>query len=100
MQKRFIRIYKEMDLTELKEHLLIYGALSASCANCQALDLKLDAIHCPQCKTDFRYIAFRDFKSHAAKIPRILAERPYIILVDHDDFSRNWGASKAQEFLR
>lgn len=100
MQKRQLRVYKEMDLIELKEHLLIYGVLSGNCANCQAIDIKLDTVHCPQCKTDFRYLAFRDFKNHAAKIPRLLAERPYLVFVDHDDFAKSWGAHKAQEFLR
>jgi hypothetical protein len=100
MQKRFIRIYKETDLIELKEHLLIYGDLSANCANCQEIDIKLDAISCPKCKTDFRYIAFRNIRNHLPKLSKILIDKPYIVFVDYDDFARLWGAHKAQEFLK
>jgi len=89
-----------MDLTEVKEHVLIYGDLAANCGNCQEIDIKLDAITCPKCKTDFRYIAFRNIKHHLPKLPKILAEKPYIIFVDYDDFAHLWGAKKALDFLR
>ena len=40
MSQKFVRIYKKLDINEIKQHLLIYGDLSAQCANCQAMDLK------------------------------------------------------------
>ena len=58
MSRKFIRIYKKMDINEIKGHLLIYGDLSAQCANCQAMDLKLDMKSCPKCDAEFKYIAF------------------------------------------
>lgn len=100
MQKKFIRVYKEMDLLEIKEHLLIYGDLAANCANCQEIDIKLDVISCPKCKNDFRYIAFRNIRNHLPKLTKILQDKPYMVFVDYDDFARMWGAHKAQEFLR
>ena len=41
MSQKFIRVYKKIDINEIKQHLLIYGDLSAQCASCQIMDLKL-----------------------------------------------------------
>ena len=100
MQEKFIRIYKKLDIQNIKLHLLIYGDLSASCANCSKMDFKLEMTHCPDCHTEFKYISFRNIKTHFPKIQKITSERPNIIIVDYDDYSRSVGAMKAQEFLR
>ena len=42
MSDRFIRVYKKLNLDEVKEHLLVCGALSAQCANCQETDISLN----------------------------------------------------------
>jgi len=100
MGKRYIRVYQQRDILEIKEHLLIYGDLTANCANCQAIDIKFDSRQCPECKTAFKYIAFRNIKHHLPKLPKLQEERPDLIIVDHEDFARHWGAMKAQEFLK
>ncbi len=100
MSQRFIRIYKNLDITEIKQHLLVYGDLSANCANCQALDIKLNVNLCPSCKTEFKYIAFRNIRNHLPKLQKLNVERPSLTFVDYDDFSRILGAMKAEEFLR
>jgi len=100
MSERFIRIFKKFDIKEIGEHLLIYGDLSGNCAKCNAVNLKLDMKECPECKTDFKYISFRNIKSHLPKLQKIIQERPQIIFVDHEDFKKNLGAVKAQEFLK
>ena len=80
--------------------MLLYGDLSANCANCQAIDIKLDAESCPQCQTEFKYIAFRNIRSHFPKLQRLHEQRPDVLFIDFDDFQRNIAAIKAQEFLR
>ena len=100
MNRRYLRVYKGLDINDVKEHLLVYGDLSANCANCQAIDIKLDALKCPTCQTEFRYIAFRNVRNHLPKLHRLSEERPQITLVDYDDFSRLWGALKAENFLK
>ena len=62
--------------------------------------IKLDAEKCPECQTEFKYIAFRNIRNHLAKLPKLQEQRPQVVLVDYDDFSRNWGAFKAHEFLK
>ena len=100
MNEKLVRVYKKLDVNEVKAHLLIYGDLSGCCANCQKMDIKLDVTHCPGCQTEFTYIAFRNIKNHLPKIHKLLEARPHLVLVDHEDYAHNLGAIKAREFLK
>ena len=100
MSERFLRIYKKFYIDEVKTHLMTYGALSGMCANCKNMDIKLDSLSCPECKTEFKYIAFQNIKDHMPKMLRIAQERPKIIFVDHDDFKRIEGEEKAKDIFR
>ena len=100
MSERFLRVYKKMDFTNVKSHLLIYGALSGSCAFCKAMDIKLDVQKCPQCSNEFKFIAFQNVKDHMPKMLRLSSERPDLTFIDHEDFKKVEGALKAEEFLR
>ena len=95
-----MRIYKEMDINEIKRHLLIYGDLSAQCANCQAMDLKLDMAVCPKCEAEFKYITFRNVRNHLPKLQKINETKPDIQFVDFDDYKRTIGEIKARDFLK
>ena len=100
MSRKFIRIYKKMDINEIKRRLLIYGDISAQCANCQAMDLNLDLVACPKCETEFKYIAFRNVRNHLPKLQKINEQRPDILFVDFEDYKRYIGELKAKEFLK
>ena len=100
MSERFLRIYKKFYLDEVKAHTLLYGALSGNCANCKAMEVKLDQQTCPECKNEFKYIAFQNVKDHLPKMLKISHERPGIIFIDHDDFKRMEGEEKAKNILR
>ncbi|MFP4473489.1 MAG: hypothetical protein ACLFPX_06445 [Candidatus Omnitrophota bacterium] len=98
MSKAFIRIYRDLDFQDVREHTLIYGDLTAACSKCDALDIKLTAPACPECRTDFKYIAFRNVKQHFAKLQRLYDENPKIAFIDFDDYKRALANIKAQEF--
>ena len=100
MNERFLRIYKKLDFPSVKSKLLIYGALSGSCANCKTMELKLDMSACPHCHAEFKFISFLNIKDHLPKMLRLSSERPDVIFIDYEDFKRTEGAVKAQEFLR
>lgn len=100
MAERFIRTYTRLDLSQITPHLLIYGDLSGTCAQCQKIDVKLNDPVCPECKTEFKYIAFRNIKSHMPKLTKLLAQRPSVVLIDHDDYRREKAASTAEDFFK
>jgi hypothetical protein len=100
MSERFLRVYKKVDFANVKSHLLIYGALSGSCASCKAMDIKLDVRQCPQCSSEFKFIAFQNVKDHMPKMLRLSSERPDLTFVDYDDFKKVEGALKAENFLK
>jgi hypothetical protein len=100
MSEKFIRAYKKLDIYEIKGQLLIYGDLSAQCAHCQTMDLRLEQAVCPQCKVEFKYITFRNVRNHFPKLQKIHAERPGVQIIDFDDYKREMGALKAKEFLQ
>ena len=97
---KFIRVYQDLDVKDIKPHLMIYGDISASCANCNAMDVKMDVVNCPKCNTEFKYIAFRNIKVHWPKVQRLVEERPHWKIIDFDDYSRVIGAAKAFDFLK
>ncbi|OGX33866.1 MAG: hypothetical protein A3C36_00160 [Omnitrophica WOR_2 bacterium RIFCSPHIGHO2_02_FULL_52_10] len=100
MTEKFIRTYKKFDMNEVRGHLLIYGDLSAQCAACQAVDLKLEETACPKCHAEIKYIAFRNVRSHLPKLQKINAQRPGLHIIDYEDYARELGAMKAKEFLK
>jgi hypothetical protein len=100
MSERFLRIHKKFYIDEVKTHLMTYGALSGMCANCKNMDVKIDSLACPECKTEFKYIAFQNVKDHMPKMLRVSQERPNIIFVDYDDFKKIEGEEKAKDIFR
>jgi len=100
MSQKFIRIYKKLDIYDIQKHLMIYGDLSAQCAACQVMDVKLDNACCPKCGAEFKYISFRNIRNHLPKLQKLHEQRPEVQFVDYDDYKRELGALKAKEFLK
>ena len=100
MADQLIRIYQNLDVLAIKPHLMIYGDLGGTCANCQNMDVKIGMVNCPGCQTDFQFIAFRNIKTHIPKVKRIMEDHPQIKIIDFDDYKRNEGASKAENFFK
>ena len=100
MSEQFVRVYKKLDVAHIKANLLIYGDLGGSCAACQKIDIKLEAKHCPECGAEFKYIAFRNVRSHLPKLQKLSADRPQMVVIDYEDYYHHTGALKAREFLK
>jgi len=98
MSDKFLRVYNYLNANQIKENCLVYGEISGNCAKCQTIDLKLHMTKCPECGTDFKYIAFRNVKSHMPKMHRLSQERE-VIFIDYNDFHKALSASKAEELL-
>lgn len=98
MKNKLIRVYRELDFSDVREHTLLYGDLAGACAHCNALDIPITESICPECRTEFRYIAFRSVKNHVSKMMKLIHENPGIMMIDFDDYKRNLAEAKAEEF--
>ncbi len=100
MNLKFIRAYRKVDIDEVKEHLMICGDLSASCSKCKCMTVKLDMTNCPECRTDFRYMTFRNIRDNMHKMLRISDSHKELMVVDFDDYKRLTGEAKAKDFFK
>lgn len=100
MNPKFIRVYRKVDIDDVKEHLMICGDLSVSCSKCNHMGVKAGMTNCPECQTDFRYIGFRNVKDNMPKILKLNETRQGLTFIDFDDFKKMTGEAKAQEFFK
>ncbi len=103
MDELLIRVWHQMNIEEVKKHLLLAGELSANCENCQQLGIDFNKeVTCPNCQTPFKYISFRK-KAHRGEefsaIRRLKKKRPDLMIIDYEDVKRTCGKSKAQNLF-
>lgn len=99
MSDQFLRFYHKIDLKQVKDHLMFYGALSGICAKCNHMNVKLEDHQCGGCGTAFKFVAFQNVKENKPKMVKLAAQRPSMQFVDYDDFKRLDGESKARSIL-
>ena len=80
-----VRIWKEVDIGEVKPRLLISGSIGCDCANCKEVGIPFESITCPKCRTAFKYIATRG-KNSAKEAKRLHRKRQDLIIIDLEDF--------------
>lgn len=91
----FIRVWKELELNDVSEHLLIVGVTVGDCSKCRALGIEYStAKACPKCGTDFKYAA-----SRTKEIRKIKNKRPDLIFIDFEDYTRVTSQIKARKFF-
>ncbi len=99
MAKQMIRIYEDLDFSDVKEHILEYGVLAGICGKCKEMNIKLNDHACPKCGTEFKYVAFQNVREHLPKMIQLHAQRPGMKFVDHQDFKRIEAETKARSIL-
>lgn len=94
--KTSIRIYTPVDVRDVRAHLLLIDDLYGSCASCRHVGINFTRDRtCPNCKTEFRYLATK-IKGEAPKIlARIAADGLKLQLIDRDD----WDHANAKDGL-
>ena len=100
MNPKYLRVFKKVDLDDIQEHVLVCGDLSANCAKCGEVGVKIDSVKCPSCQADFKYVTFRSLKDNFPKVQKISETRPSVIIVDYDDYKRLTGTAKAKDFFK
>lgn len=102
MSKAYIRVWQELEVTQLGKHLLIVGELTGDCANCRqiGIDYRKEK-NCPKCKTEFRYIAIRQGTSgsYGHLVRRTRTRRPDLVFVDFSDYKQASQRLKARQLF-
>lgn len=100
---KYIRVWKKISVDEIKNKILYVDDLYGTCGNCKKLGLNYlkDKI-CPQCKTEFRYMAITSKNpSDAHKILiRMEQENVQLILIDRDDFEKSQAKDAARDLFK
>jgi hypothetical protein len=104
MKNEFFRVFQVFDIEEVQKHLLILGDLKADCANCRALGIDgYTATHCPECKTEFKYLTSRRLEMHPGErfqlARRVHEQRPGYVFIDYSDYMHLLGKKKARDFF-
>ena len=91
-----------MDLDEIGQYLLIIGELSGDCNKCRKVGIDYNkTFSCPECKTDFKYVASRrpeGFPFHILK--KLLESKPSLVFIDFKDFKLTQDRLKAKQVFK
>lgn len=104
-KKQFVRIWVELDMHEVQDHLLISDESIGSCAKCReiGIDLKKNE-NCPKCGTKFLYATARPHGSQKQSDPRVVAriraKRPDLQIIDWGDYDHGRGKASARDFFK
>lgn len=89
--QKSVRVWQNLKVDEVRQHLLLVDDLYGSCGNCKQLGLNyLKDSKCSGCGTTFRYLATKLHNpADVAKIlNRINKESLKLTVIDRDDFER------------
>lgn len=96
--RQFIRVWKELDLKEIEQSLLVIGELSAECYSCRKLGIEIKSYVCPQCGVAFKYVGFRR-RVNPSYLNRIKEDFNGLVFIDFDDFKAMVNKRDARDLL-
>jgi len=100
LAKKFIRVWREIDIEDVSKHLIIIGDILANCSNCSQIGLDPSLEVCPQCKTDFKYATFTSEKDKASQFAKMKDKLKTKTFIDHSDFKKCKAEFKAKDFFK
>jgi hypothetical protein len=103
MTKYIFRFAQEFDYDEVAKHLLVVGDLSGDCFSCRHIGIDYTREkYCPQCKTDFKFIAYRRLSGAVtgAQVSRICQKRPDLTYVEFNDIKEIADRQKAKNIFK
>ena len=103
MKKILVRVAQEQDFDTLSKHLIVVGELTGACFACGHVGIDTSREkYCPECKTDFRYIASRKKASdnNAGLMARFAQRRPDLTYVEYQDIKGTSDRQKARDIFK
>ncbi|WCL49742.1 hypothetical protein [Leptospira sp. GIMC2001] len=100
---KFIRVWKQLKVDDIKKNILYVDDLYATCGNCKRLGLNyLKDKSCPDCKTEFIYLASNS--KNPSEIGKMLSrldkEGIDLIMIDREDFERSSASDAARNLFK
>ena len=98
----FIRIWTEVDINKIQEHIVLVDDLSGYCPKCKKIGIDIKEVkNCPSCEREFKYVTSTESKGGKSDIVmRIKKKIPHLIFVDYNDYERLTGRDKAQSLFK
>jgi uncharacterized Zn finger protein (UPF0148 family) len=91
-----IRIWKEVDIKEIEDHLIIVDDLHGFCPSCKKTGIKYGEMkQCPSCSREFKYAATREVGSSMQVINKIRKHHPELTVIDYNDYKHLSDKKKA-----
>ena len=101
MSKHYVRVWKELDVEEIKKHLLVMGQASGLCENCNTLIPDYKQNFCPNCQTKFQYVTLRSELGQDASFYRKLNDIfKDFICIDYSDYKKLSAKAKAKDIFK
>ncbi|MFH1202317.1 MAG: hypothetical protein V1674_05450 [Candidatus Omnitrophota bacterium] len=102
MHTAYIRTWQNLDLEEIANHLLIIGDLTGDCNKCRQIGIEfLKSSFCPNCRTDFKYVASRRQDGLPVFVlKKILEHNPQVTFIELKDFKLCQDRLKAKQFFK
>jgi len=102
-QQKSLRVWQELDIIDVKRHLLLVDDMYGACANCKQIGLNyLKDKNCPSCKTTFKYLAtsLKNPASITKILNRIKSDSLAFTLIDREDYDRALARDSAEGLFK
>lgn len=89
--EKYIRVYRSVNIDEVKKHCLVVEEILGQCQNCKTPGINFTQHKtCPQCKTEFRYLAtsLKEREGIVKILQRIKKESLAIEMIEKEDLDR------------
>lgn len=96
-----IRVWTEMDIKEVQEHIIMVEDIFGHCPNCRKIGIELkDVKKCPSCGREFKYVTSKEARGGKVDIVvRTKKKLPHLTFVDYEDYERVTGKKKAESLF-
>jgi hypothetical protein len=98
----YMRIWTEVDLTDIEEHIVMVDDKYGHCPGCKKIGIELkDLTKCPSCGREFKYVTSKEAKGGKFEIVmRTKKKLPGMTFVDYSDYEHELGKKKAGSLFK
>ncbi len=97
----YMRIWKEVDMQDVKDHIIMVDDQRGFCPGCKQLNIDIKtAKKCPGCGREFKYVTAAESSGGKADIViRLKKKLPDLVFVDYNDYEKLLGKKKAESLF-